>query len=607
MRFDRNNLDRANSPYLRQHKDNPVHWQEWLPEVLEHAKAAGKPLFVSVGYATCHWCHVMAHESFQNEEAAAYLNKHYVAIKVDKEQRPDIDQYLMSFLMQTQGQGGWPLNVFMTPDARPFLAVTYIPPEPRHGMPSFIEALRLALEFCESRGSEIARYIMQQQKAPEMRGGDFIDIINAHYDREYGGFGAGHKFPPHCTLLYLLHLFEATGVGAARAMLVGTLDTMAIRGLHDHLQGGFYRYCVDRAWTIPHFEKMLYDQAMLLWVYSAAFKVLKKDAYRTIAVMLIKCLCETFEQGGLFLSAHDADTEGREGETYLWTMQDLDEVLTADELDQFEQLYEVTEGGNFEGKNHLIMTRLAFLPEIEQKLLSMRKERAQPFVDMKLVTGWNALAGIGLLMADRLAGISEAKALAIGVFDGLMERHFRDGRLVHSSLGPDLQTDEFLNDYAAMLLFATYLHEETGSHSETIRTLREKMMGFKSDDGWLEARNADFMPVPAQEFDHPTPSSVALAEMALLRANIMLGEEYLPMSYRQPLASDFYNTAAMVAGGDFHVIHSPKRLPWAKLPLNCMQVRSESIADCFGGRCREFDSVEALLAAMGVTGAEEAW
>jgi len=459
--------------------------------------------------------------------------------------------------------------------------------------------MHLVLDFYANHDGEIERFDMPPStalEAPEQR---LIEFIASHHDREHGGFQQGHKFPPHCTLLFLLHHFDLSRDEVTRSIAERTLDAMAVRGLHDHLQGGFFRYCVDREWTIPHFEKMLYDQAMTLWVYSAAFKVLGKKEYRTVARMIVKCLSETFEQDGLFYSAHDADTNGEEGATYLWAMDELNQNLNPEELARFEEAYQVTEAGNFEGRNHLIKRRHGFLPDIEQKLLEVRRKRPQPFADRKFVTGWNALAGIGLLMADRLAGIAEGKVLANRVFDRLIERHYVDGRLIHSSLGADRQGEEFLNDNASMLLLATFLHEETGQYTDVLNSLHQKLEDFKGEDGWLEARNEDFMPVPAQQFDHPTPSSDSLAELAILRMKIMTGQEYMPVGYRQPLACDFYNIAAMIADGAFHVVHAPEPLSWDRLPLNCIQVRSKRINDCFRGKCQEFETVEALVDSIG--------
>ncbi len=311
----KNNLDKAISPYLQQHKNNPIHWQEWNEKILTYGRKENKLIFVSIGYATCHWCHVMAAETFENKEVANFLNKYFVSIKVDREQRPDIDQYFMTFITRTTGQGGWPLNVFLTPNRKPILALTYAPVKPKYGIPAFIEILK------EIKNKGVAcRYedvVLEKSKENTFSDEHILQIITSYYDHDYGGFGHGQKFPPYNTLLFLLSYYERMKTRNLRILIKKTLDTMARRGLHDHLQGGFFRYCVDRNWTTPHFEKMLYDQAMLLWVYSVAYKVLEKEKYKEIVEHIMNCLEETFEEGGLFYSAHDADTNHEEGATYL--------------------------------------------------------------------------------------------------------------------------------------------------------------------------------------------------------------------------------------------------------------------------------------------------
>ncbi len=597
INFSKNNLDKSSSPYLHQHKDNPVHWQEWSKEVLDYAKKNNRLILVSVGYATCHWCHVMAKESFDNKEAADYLNENFVSIKVDREQRPDIDQYMMSFLIASQGNGGWPLNVILSPDLKPLYAASYIPIEPRYGMPGFIDLITYVKKSYESQKSSLSEYRLPDPMKHDVEEDKLIEIIISSYDRFYGGFGSSPKFPPHNTLLFLLSHFEKTKDSRVGPILEKTLDLMSTRGLHDHLQGGFYRYCVDRPWTIPHFEKMLYDQAMLLWVYSSAYKIFDKPEYKIIVEKLISCLEETFEGDGLFYSAHDADTDHKEGETYLWTLEELREVLTVEELEKFSKLYEITQNGNFEGKNHLLRQTNVFLPNIERKLLEIRKIRDQPFTDKKIVTSWNALLGIGLIMAYRATGDGGYKTKSINLFERLMGKHHKDGKLIHSSLGNALQKEEFLEDYASVMLLATYLYEETGKHLDIVKELYEKINKFKKDR-WYQSMNEDFREVPAQMFDHPTPSPISLAELAILRTKILLGEGYEQEKYTRPMESDFFNLMVFIRNGNFHIIHTPEEIDWRELPLNSMQVKSNRIQDCFGQMCREFGSVNELVKSL---------
>lgn len=334
-------------------------------------------------------------------------------------------------------------------------------------------------------------------------------------------------------------------------MIEQTLEKIAMSGLHDHLQGGFYHACVDRTWTISNFEKMLYDQAMLLWVYSAAYKVFKKPEYKMIVQSIIKCLDETFMSDGLLHAAIDSESNNQEGAPYLWTKDELYEVLDDQELEAFMDLYAISDEGNFEGKNHLIKKEVAFLFDIEDLLLVIRKERSQPLVDEKIITSWNALACIGLLISYRYAQIESSKEKALTLFQKLLEKHYKDGKLVHSSLGSVVQQEgEFLEDYAAVLLCATYLYEETREYKELIEELFEKIQSFY-DDQWYENKTDDFVKIPAQTIDQFCPSSTSLAEMALLRAKIILGKELSVKEYHQPLMHDFYNLATLMQNSAF--------------------------------------------------------
>lgn len=590
--FNRNNLDQATSPYLQQHKDTPLHWQEWSEEVIAYAKMNNKIIFVSVGYTTCHWCHVMANEAFSDQQVADFLNHHFVSIKVDREQRPDIDNYMMSFIQETRGQGGWPLNVFLTPDLKPFLAVTYVPLETRYGLSGFLNLLNHIKENYDHHKREIKNYLPQIHKVEHLEEGQIIQIIRDHFIDN--GFAFAPQFPPHNTLLLLLSYYEKNKDKEIKEIVEKILEVIATRGLHDHLQGGFYRYCIDHSWTIPHFEKMLYDQAMLLWVYSLAYKILKKTEYKTVVEKIVECLEQTYANS-LYYSGHDADTDHQEGQTYLWSKEELQEQLTKLEYDTFIELYEIEK--NFEGGIHLIKKKNSFLPEIEQKLLRIRKQRKQPFSDQKYITSWNALTGIGLINAYRSLNDELLKAKAIVLFKNILATHYCQGVLHHSSYNGKLQEGEFLEDYAALLLFATYIYEETGEYKELIETLYLQLDRFWNHQ-WIESVNTDFIKTPASTFDHPIPSSTSLGEMAKLRASIILGKEYPLVKYKQPLQHDFFNLMVFIKNGNWHLIHAPHRIEWKHLPANSMQIQDTKIQDCSEQKCREFKDVSELLAAI---------
>lgn len=408
-RFDRNNLGLSRSPYLLQHADNPVWWQEWSRETVDESVRRGVPIFVSSGYATCHWCHVMAAGAFSDPSTADLLNRNFVCVKVDREERPDIDHYLMEFINMQKGSGGWPLNAFITSDLRPFLSFTYLPAEAERGMPGLHEVAAQVAEYYRDQGAAVKAFepsrSLPERREPE----DLVPELLRMFDNRYGGFGMHQKFPPHCTLLYLLYFLFTEDSPDAKMICRKTLDAMRLGGLNDHLQGGIFRYCVDRKWKIPHFEKMLYDQAMALWCCSlgcAAFAV-DGEAFRDMALNIVRSLEECFEVDGLFLSAFDADTGHEEGATYLWDHSELEGLLKHEDFEALKKIYEIEPGGNFEGRIHLVKKIDKSLPRIDAKLLETRRKRPQPQADTKILCGDNALTIIALLQAGWFLGVEE--------------------------------------------------------------------------------------------------------------------------------------------------------------------------------------------------------
>ena len=549
MVFTQNNIQQATSPYLQQHKDNPVWWQEWSKDVLVYARKKDKIIFASIGYSTCHWCHVMAQEAFSNEDVAAYLNANFVSIKVDREQRPDIDQYAMAFIVSLGGQGGWPLNIFFTPTLKPIYALTYAPVESHYSMPAFIDILAQIKKAYDDQKDKIEPFIFTRTKFVEIKKEHLIKPLGDAFDRVYAGFGAGMKFPQHCTMLFMLYDYEVNKDSVLQEMITRTLDKMLESGISDHLQGGFFRYCVDREWRTPHFEKMLYDQALLLWQYSLAYHVFKKEEYKIAAEKIVRCLHETFERDSLYVSGHDADTDHLEGDTYLWTYKEIAVILTPEELMRFKDVYDIAQGGNFEGKNHLVKRKNVDISAIEAKLLKIRKKRHQPFVDGKIVTSWNCLLGISFIQAYRYLENKELLEKAKDIFRGLMERNYHGGKLYHSSIDAHVQQEGFLQDWAAMLLFLTYLHEETGAYADEMDKFYSKVKGYRTDNDWIESAHRDFLKVPAEIFDHPIPSSVSMAELAILRVDLLHRRSYDPGQFSEPLARDFFNITVLIRNG----------------------------------------------------------
>lgn len=582
----RNNLDKASSPYLLQHSENPVWWQEWSKEVVEYAEGNDMPLFVSSGYSTCHWCHVMASEAFSDKETAGFLNEHFICIKIDREQRPDIDQYLMDFINNQQGGGGWPLNVFLTSNLRPVFALTYAPAVSHGSYPSFLSIAKKVFEYINESKAEIPEFLPVTHLPAISDQSELIDTISRYFDPINGGFGNGQKFPSHSTILFLLFFLAVEENTILRKICIKTLDVMMQRGLNDHLQGGIFRYCVDRGWTIPHFEKMLYDQAMALWVYSLAFRVLGNISYKAMAEDIIRCLFDSFSEKGFFISAHDADTGHEEGGTYLWSYNELEQVLTPGEFAAFLSVYVIEKEGNFEGKNHLIKKSQKFLPEIERKLLSIRKARRQPSKDSKILCGINALTAVAFIQAGRNLDNPELEEKGAELVQNILREFWDDRKLGHSLSNGVTQNQSFLFDAAALLLAITMLYENDKAWGELMDKMLSYVNSFRDNDRWIESRAEDFPIVEGSLFDHPVPSGISLAVMGISRASILTTDKSDPLEYRQPLQADFYNIACMLSNGLFHIYTSKELIRWNQIAANSLQKRGEPETDCYKGVCR---------------------
>jgi len=405
-----NRLEKETSPYLLQHADNPVDWYPWSAEALHKALEEDKPIFLSIGYSACHWCHVMAHESFEDPRVAEIMNAHFVNIKVDREERPDLDQVYMSAVQAMTGSGGWPMSVFMTPQGEPFYGGTYFPPQQRHGMPSFAQVLLAVADAWQNRreelvrgGQQLATALAQQAALATSEGQELTDEtldsafqrLEEQFDREHGGWDAAPKFPQPMALEFLLRYHHSTGNAGALEMVRQTLDAMARGGMYDQVGGGFHRYSVDNYWLVPHFEKMLYDNAQLARVYLHAWQVTGNAFFRTIAEEILDYVMrEMTDPDGGFYSTQDADSEGEEGKYFVWTPDEIRAVLD-DEADDFMAAYGVTAGGNFEGKN--ILELVGSLDDRERfaaarrKLFAARGHRVPPGRDDKVLGSWNGL------------------------------------------------------------------------------------------------------------------------------------------------------------------------------------------------------------------------
>jgi uncharacterized protein YyaL (SSP411 family) len=567
-----NRLAQETSPYLRQHAENPVDWYPWGEEAFARARAEERPILLSVGYSSCHWCHVMAHESFEDADVAAVMNRLFVNVKVDREERPDVDAVYMDAVQALTGRGGWPMTAFLTPDGRPFFAGTYFPKVEQHGMPGFARVMEAVDDLWRNRRAEVLDQAGKLQAAVEgntlagrIAGASgalppevldrAVDSLAEHFDASLGGFGPAPKFPPAMAIDFLLRSIVRKDSPAARAMVSTTLDAMAAGGIYDHVGGGFARYSTDAQWLVPHFEKMLYDQALLLGAYLRAHLVTGEGRYRTVVEETIEYVQRDLgHPDGGFLSAEDADSEGVEGKFYLWSRGEIEEVCGADApavIDWFG----VTETGNFtdphtgfSGNILHAADRTADRPAAVQRaraaLLARRSTRVRPGLDDKVLLEWNALFARSLAEAGAALERPEWVAAAVANARFLLA-HLRrsDGRLLRSwqaeGGGRHLA---YAKDYAALLeLLVTlaevdgpgWLREARACADELLRLFHDPDSGgfftTGSDAEALIVRPQDF-------FDNATPAENSLAADGLLRLAALTGEARYEESPRAVLA-----------------------------------------------------------------------
>jgi uncharacterized protein YyaL (SSP411 family) len=545
-----NRLAASTSPYLLQHKDNPVDWWEWTPEAFAEAERRGVPVLLSIGYAACHWCHVMAHESFEDDETAAYMNAHFVNVKVDREERPDVDAVYMEAVQAMTGHGGWPMTSFLTAKGEPFFCGTYWPRERRQGMPGFLEVLRSVREAWETRRGEVeaagADVVRQLSRPP---GGPTADVtpelldrafanLRTSYDGVHGGFGSAPKFPPSMVLEFLLRHSARTGEGLE--LVEHTCRAMASGGMYDQLAGGFARYSVDAQWVVPHFEKMLYDNALLLRVYVHLWRATGSPDARRIAQETADFLLRDLStpEGG-FASALDADTAGEEGLTYVWTPAQLVDALGEQDGGWAVEQFDVTAHGTFEHGTS-VLQRLAEPDDPERyarvcaRLREVRAARPQPGRDDKVVAAWNGLAIAALAEAGVLFGRPDYVAAADRCADLLRDLHWdvAGQRLLRTSIGgrPG-RNAAVLEDYADLAEGLLALHSATGDPGRLdgakhlLRVVLERFPdgagGFydTADDAEQLVRR------PQDPTDGPAPSGLAAAAGALLSLSAMTGEQ----------------------------------------------------------------------------------
>ncbi|MBU5467845.1 thioredoxin domain-containing protein [Virgibacillus sp. MSJ-26] len=559
-----NRLITEKSPYLLQHAYNPVNWFSWNEEAFEKASQENKPIFLSIGYSTCHWCHVMARESFEDEEVAAFLNEHYVSIKVDREERPDVDSVYMKVCQMMTGQGGWPLTVIMTPDQIPFYAGTYFPKESKYGMPGLMEVITQLYrkyttdpdhisEVTESVTNALEKTVQEKSahRLTKQTTDDAFKQLTRNFDSNHGGFGLAPKFPQPQNIMYLLKYYYFTGEQTALDIVEKSLHAMANGGIFDQIGFGFARYSTDEKWLVPHFEKMLYDNALLLIAYTECYQVTNNPFYKQISEQIIEFISrEMTNSEGAFYSAIDADSEGIEGKYYVWDFGEIFATL-GDELgEMFTTVYGMTPDGNFEGKNipnrihnppsdiemeNPDNERRRLLEKAQKQLLAAREKRVYPHVDDKTLTSWNAmmiagLAKAGAVFKEELYINMAEKAVRFieeSLFDkGRLMARFRDGETKHKG---------YLDDYAFLIWAYLEMYQATFSLGflNKGKTLMNDMLDLFWDEehGGFYLSGSDSEQLIAQDkevYDGALPSGNSVASVMLTRLAYLTGEtDYL--------------------------------------------------------------------------------
>ena len=558
-----NRLAGETSPYLLQHRNNPVDWYPWGSEAFETARSQDRPIFLSIGYSTCHWCHVMAHESFENERIAGLLNENFVSIKVDREERPDVDDIYMTAVQSMTGSGGWPLSLFLTPDRKPFYGGTYFPPDDRYGRPGFpallaavADAWKTRRDDLETSASKLTAHLTEGAAAASEKTTVGPAVLEAaarslasQFDPRRGGFGGAPKFPPAMRLEFLLRDWLRTGEPRSREMVEVTLTRMAAGGMYDQIGGGFHRYSVDAEWLVPHFEKMLYDNAMLARVYALAHRAFgTRDFARVARETLDYLLAEMTPAEGGFFAAQDADSGGHEGTFYVWNPESLEETVGSDAAPIVAARFGVTAQGNFEGGETVLsvvsdvesLARdfgktseevAAILVESRRKMLAARQHRVRPGTDTKLLTDWTSLAISAFALASRLLHSPRYEAAARAAADRILRNCRRGDELLHlEKTAGGSNIPGFSSDYANFVEALLDLYEATFEPSyfraalELHQAFEERFADERGGYALSAREHEGLILRPREIFDGATPSSNSVAAMNQLRLASYTGE-----------------------------------------------------------------------------------
>ena len=599
-----NRLVNENSPYLLQHAHNPVDWYPWGEEAFRKAKIENKPVLLSIGYSACHWCHVMEHESFENEEIAKLMNDLFVSIKVDREERPDLDEIYMNAVQMLTGRGGWPMTVFLTSEGKPFYGGTYFPPEDRQGMQGFPRVLKGVSQAYRERPQDVEKSVGQilsalerMSQSQESTTGFSPDAIAESagqiaraYDPDHGGLGQAPKFPNVGFYeLFLRHYHQAKNQRFLE-MVTHTLTKMAQGGIYDHLGGGFHRYSVDEKWLVPHFEKMLYDNAQLLRSYAQLYCVTGNDLFKNVTEETTDYLLrEMLDSEGGFYSTQDADTEGEEGKFFIWSPQEINSIIGEEAGEIFARIYDVSDFGNFEGKNilHPILSLeqasklfrrdvkeiAALVADSKQKLFHEREKRIKPFRDEKIITSWNGLMLSGLAEAIKISPHQAFVDAATRTVQFIFSKMFRDGHLLHTYKDGKAKLLGYLDDYAFLAIGLLDLYEATFERAQLERAI--ELADIMLSEFWDEKDGAFFYTGKSHEqlisrakpvFDASIPSGNSMATHLMLRLYYLTGRknylqcaETVLRSYYDAMTSQPFGFAHMLCALDLY-LRKPKQI-----------------------------------------------
>ena len=568
-----NNLADESSPYLLQHKDNPVNWYSWNDESLQKAKSENKPIFLSIGYSSCHWCHVMAHESFENDDVAKIMNENFINIKVDREERPDLDDIYQKVCQMSTGQGGWPLSVFLTPEQRPFYVGTYFPVLDSYGRPGFGSLCRQLAQSWKEKPKEIEAAAdnfmtnlsrLEQVAEPSQITKSILDEAAVNLlqiaDTNFGGFGQAPKFPNASNLSFMFRYSKLSGISKFKDFALLTLKKMAKGGIFDQIGGGFHRYSTDARWLVPHFEKMLYDNALLPIVYGEAYQITKDPFFLDVLEKTLDYVIrEMTSTEGVFYSATDADTNGEEGQTFVWKKREIEDILGKNS-EIFCIYFDVTDGGNFEGKsilaNNIKASAIAFkfgktedeinriISDGSDKLLQIRNKRPQPGRDDKILTAWNGLMISAFVKGYRLSNNSKYLNTAITAANFFQEQFEKNGNLNRVFKDGESKLNGYLDDYAYLANSVVDVFEITGvpEYLNFAKILADYMIEHfwdeKTDNFFFTSDNHEKLIIrPKSNYDLSMPSGNSVAAHALLRLNQIVNEQIFSETYQKILES----------------------------------------------------------------------